>query len=91
MDRAFGELDEAFYRSGAVLSVESCTEDAKRPSRPPVIERSGGHVLPGAEFHETVRLGLGEVIELGGYYSAYVIDGPEDANEYEELRIDDAA
>jgi hypothetical protein len=92
MDRAFGELEEAFFRSGAVMSVESCTEDAKGPSRPPIIERSGGHALPGAEFLETVQLGMkGQVVELGGYYMAYVVDGPEQGDDYEELRIDTAA
>ena len=70
--RAFGKLEEAFFRSGAVISVGSCKIDSKGPSRPPQIA-SSGPVLVGAPLNECVQLGLKNAVELGSYYSAFVL------------------
>lgn len=90
MDRAFGELDQAFYESGGVLSQKTATDDARRPARLPLVERSSPHLAISGQFTETVRLGVPESVELGGYYAFYVTDDLPDGD-YVTFDLEDAA
>lgn len=78
MGRAFGELDQAFYDSGAVLSQNTCTHDARRPQFRPRVERSSPHLAISGQFTEAISIGVPECIELGGYFVFDEADRPED-------------
>lgn len=80
MERAFGELEAAFYESGGVLS--SKTERA--PLRRPIIEPSDRHAI-GSRFTETVSLGVPECVELGGYYKLFVAE--DDFSDYASYEL----
>ncbi len=81
MDRAFGELEAAFYESGGVLSSKTCTE--RGPRRRPIVDRSDRHALGG--FTETVSLGVPEWVELGGYYKRFVAE--DDFSDYASYEL----
>ena len=91
MDRAFGELEQAFYDSGGVLSQTTAAEDARDPVRRPMIGRSGPHAALSGRFVPTLRLGVPGSVELGGYYTFPVIDGPDDAGDYVTFELEDVA
>jgi hypothetical protein len=90
MDRAFGELEQAFYESGGVMSQKTATDETRRPARVPLVERSSPHLAISGQFTETVRLGVPESVDLGGYYAFYVLDAPDDGD-YISLDLEDAA
>jgi len=91
MDRAFGELEQAFYDSGGVLSQTTAAVEARDPVRRPMIGRSSPDPSLSGRFVATMRLGVPGSVELGGYYAFPIIDGPDDADDYISFELDDAA